>query len=101
MVNGASIKVSYRVRPLDIITVDIPPPTPIEIRPEAIPLDIVYEDEALVVLNKAAGISSIPHQEIGRGHWSTHCWATLEACHQSGGVNVPASSIGWIKERLA
>ncbi|HHZ84026.1 MAG TPA: RluA family pseudouridine synthase [Nitrospirales bacterium] len=66
MVNGAPIKSSYRVRPLDVITVDIPAPTPIEIRPEAIPLDIVYEDEVLVVLNKAAGIVVHP----APGNWT-------------------------------
>ncbi len=66
MVNGAPIKASYRIRPLDVITVDIPAPTPIEIRPEAIPLDIVYEDDALVVLNKAAGIVVHPAQ----GNWT-------------------------------
>ena len=66
MVNGAAIKVSYRIRPLDVITVDIPAPTPIEIRPEAIPLDIVYEDEVLVVLNKSAGIVVHP----APGNWT-------------------------------
>ena len=66
LVNGAPIKASYRVRPLDVITVDIPPPTPISVRPESIPLDIVFEDETVVVLNKAAGIVVHP----APGNWT-------------------------------
>ena len=66
MVNGAPIKVSYRVRPSDVITVDIPAPIPIEIAPEAIPLDILYEDDVLVVLNKAPGIVVHP----APGNWT-------------------------------
>ena len=66
MVNGVPAKVSYRIRPLDVIAVDIPAPTPIEIQPEAIPLDIVYEDEVVVVLNKAAGIVVHP----APGNWT-------------------------------
>ena len=66
IVNGASVKASYRIRPHDVITVEVPPPTPHEIRPEQIPLDIVYEDEMLMVLNKAPGIVVHP----APGHWT-------------------------------
>ena len=66
LVNGAPIKASYRIRPSDVITVDIPAPTPIEVQPESIPLDILYEDDVLVVLNKAAGIVVHP----APGNWT-------------------------------
>ncbi len=66
MVNGIPVKASYRIRPLDVITVNVPAPIPIEIRAEAIPLDILYEDEVVVVLNKAAGIVVHP----APGNWT-------------------------------
>jgi len=56
-VNGAIIKASYKVKPLDVITVSLPePPRDTEVIPENIPLNIVYEDEEVLVLNKVAGM---------------------------------------------
>ena len=52
-VNKKSVKSNYRVKPLDDIKVELPyPPTEIELIPEDIPLDIVYEDDDVIVLNK-------------------------------------------------
>jgi 23S rRNA pseudouridine1911/1915/1917 synthase len=56
LVNGAAVKSSYRVQPGDQIDVELPPPTPTSFTPENIPLQIVYEDDDLVVVNKAAGM---------------------------------------------
>ena len=56
LVNDAPRRVSHKVRPGDRITVQIPPPVPTELRPEAIPLDIIYEDRHLLVVNKPAGL---------------------------------------------
>ncbi len=55
-VNGSHLKASYKVEPEDHIVVNIPPPLPADIQPEPIPLDILYEDENLLVINKAAGM---------------------------------------------
>jgi len=55
-VNGGMAKPSYRVEIGDLVVVHIPPPEPVEVRPEAIPLDIVYEDEDIIVVNKPAGM---------------------------------------------
>ncbi len=56
-VNGKLIKSSYKVKPLDIITVSLPePPRDTEIIPENIPLNIVFEDEDVLVINKPAGM---------------------------------------------
>jgi 23S rRNA pseudouridine1911/1915/1917 synthase len=56
-VNGVPVKSSYRIKPLDVITVEMPYPVrEIELIPENIPLDILYEDEEVIVLNKAAGM---------------------------------------------
>ncbi len=56
MVNGGMAKSSYRVEVGDLVVVRIPPPEPIEVKPETIPLDIVYEDEDIIVVNKPAGM---------------------------------------------
>lgn len=56
-VNEKSIKPSYQVRPDDVITVAFPePPRDTEVYPENIPLNIVYEDKHLLVVNKPAGM---------------------------------------------
>jgi len=56
LVNGKPIKASYVVQPGDAIRCVLLRPPPMEAGPEDIPLDIVYEDDALIVVNKAAGM---------------------------------------------
>jgi len=55
-VGGAARKAAYRVREGDRIEVEIPPPEPQELAPEALPLEIVYEDDAVLVVDKPAGM---------------------------------------------
>lgn len=56
-VNDRDVKPNYKVHPLDIITVSLPePPRDTEVKAENIPLNIVFEDEHLLVVNKAAGM---------------------------------------------
>ena len=67
MANGKVIKSNYKVKPLDILTIAFPYRRhESEIKPENIPLDIVYEDDALLVVNKPAGLVVHP----GHGHFS-------------------------------
>ncbi|RFZ85616.1 RluA family pseudouridine synthase [Mucilaginibacter terrenus] len=57
LVNGKEIKASYRVKPQDVISVVLPhPPRDTEVYPEDIPLNIVYEDDDVLIVNKAAGM---------------------------------------------
>ncbi|SMG15036.1 RluA family pseudouridine synthase [Sphingobacterium psychroaquaticum] len=57
LVNGKIVKASYKVKPLDVITVVLPdPPRDTEVYPEDIPLDITYEDDDLLIVNKAPGM---------------------------------------------
>lgn len=51
-VNGKNINKNYKLREGDMIEVNIPEPEGINIEPENIPLDILYEDNDLIVLNK-------------------------------------------------
>jgi len=57
LVNGQSVKAAYKVKPADVISVVLPhPPRDTEIYPENIPLDIYYEDDDLLIVNKVAGM---------------------------------------------
>ncbi len=56
-VNGAAVKANYKIHPGDDISVLLPnPPRDTEVKPEDIPLDIIYEDNSLLVVNKSAGM---------------------------------------------
>ncbi len=61
IVNGTTKKPSYKVKSGDIITLDVPekPPIP-EVEPENIPLNIIYEDRDILVINKQAGLITHP-----------------------------------------
>ena len=66
-VNDVVVKANYKVKPLDIITIMMPyERRGFEVKPEPIPLDIVYEDDDLLVVNKPAGLVVHP----GHGHFS-------------------------------
>ena len=66
-VNDKTVKSNYKVKPYDIVTVMFKnPPREVELIPEDIPLDIVYEDNDIVVLNKEAGMVVHP----GFGNYS-------------------------------
>src|SRR5512137_2151069 len=56
MVNGKPGKAAYKIKPGDAIVVRIPSPPSAEAQAESIPLDIVYEDGDLIVVNKPAGM---------------------------------------------
>ena len=57
LVNEKAVKSSYKVKPLDVISIVLPhPPRDTEIYPENIPLNIVFEDEEIVIINKTAGM---------------------------------------------
>lgn len=57
LVNEKAVKANYNVRPNDVISVVMAyPPREVEILPEDIPLNIVYEDDDVIVINKQAGM---------------------------------------------
>ena len=57
IVNNNPVKPSYKIKPGDVVQIVLPnPPREIELIPENIPLNIVYEDDDVVVVNKAAGM---------------------------------------------
>ncbi|MBM6883102.1 RluA family pseudouridine synthase [Bacteroides caecigallinarum] len=67
MANGKPVKSSYKVKPMDVLTVMMDRPKyENDIIPEDIPLDIVYEDSELMVINKPAGL--VVHPGCGNYH---------------------------------
>ena len=79
--NGKAVKPNYKLREKDVIDVQIPDVVEPEILPENIPLDILYEDQDVIVLNKPQGMVVHP----APGHTSGtlvnalmyHCGAEL------------------------
>ena len=57
LVNGKAVKSNYRVKPGDVVTVVLPhPPREIELIPQNIPINVVYEDDDLIIVNKDPGM---------------------------------------------
>lgn len=57
LVDNKTVKSSYRVKPGDVISIVLPhPPRDTEVYPENIPLDIIYEDDDLLLVNKQPGM---------------------------------------------
>ena len=78
------IKANYKVRAGEMFVVDIPEPEPIEAVPENIPLDIIYGDDDVVVLNKARGM--VVHPAPGN-YTGTLVNALLYHCSNLSGIN--------------
>lgn len=66
-VDGRPAKASHKVRAGEEIDVELPPPADERFEPENIPLDIVYEDEFLAVINKPAGMVVHPGAGVSGG----------------------------------
>ena len=56
LVNGNSVNKNYKMKNGDTVTVDIPEPEELKAEPQDIPIDIVYEDDSLLVVNKPQGM---------------------------------------------
>ena len=76
--------VRYAVRDGDTVRVEVPEPEPLQIQPESIPLDILYEDRDLLVVDKPAGMAVHP----APGSWQgTLVNALLHHCSDLSGIN--------------
>lgn len=82
-VNDEVTKPSYLVREGDRIQVRVPAPVPLDIAPEAIPVEVLYEDQYLIVINKPAGLVVHP----APGHYTgTLVNALLHHCKDLSGI---------------
>lgn len=55
-VNRQAVKASHRLQAGDLVEVSIPPPAELEVRPQEIPLTVIYEDKDIIVIDKPAGL---------------------------------------------
>lgn len=85
LVNDAPVKANYKLRKNDMVTLIIPEAAPLEIVPQNIPLDILYEDNDVIVINKPQGMVVHP----APGHYTdTLVNALLYHCGDSlSGIN--------------
>ena len=89
-ITGGTAAKNYRLRGGECVTLTLPEPVPAEAQPEDIPLDIVYEDESIIVVNKPAGM--VVHPAAGNESGTLvnallyHCKGSLSGI---GGVERP------------
>ena len=83
-VNGAGMRSSYRVRTGDRIELRIPEPVKLGAEPQNLPLDIIFEDEALLVVDKPSGMAVHPAPGTPSG---TLVNALLYHCNDLSGIN--------------
>ena len=75
---GKPLWKNYRLQGGEVLTVSLPEPEPAEALPQDIPLDVVYEDADLIVINKPVGLvvhpapghpdGTLVNAQIGRAH---------------------------------
>jgi len=83
-VNGVPARPSYKVRTGDVVVLKVPPPVELVVEPEPIPLDILYQDVDLVVVNKPRGM--VVHPAEGN-YTGTLVNALLHHCRDLSGIN--------------
>lgn len=83
-VDGIFRKPNYKLRGEEQISFSLPEPEDIAMEPEQIPLDVIYEDEDIIVVNKARGM--VVHPAAGISH-GTLVNALLYHCRDLSGIN--------------
>ena len=69
LVNGKKVKTSYKVSANDAVTIEEEKPQEVDLLPEDIPLDIIYEDEDILIVNKPKGM--VVHPGNRKSKWNT------------------------------
>ena len=82
-VNGAACKASHALRTGDVIGFEIPPPEPVGLVPQALPLNILFEDADIIVINKQANL--VVHPAAGHAD-GTLVNALLHHCADLAGI---------------
>ncbi|MBZ0242309.1 MAG: RluA family pseudouridine synthase, partial [Bacteroidales bacterium] len=96
LVNGAEVKQNYKIKPNDVVTVVFSyPPRIVEITPEDIPLDIVYEDKYITIVNKQANLVVHP----GHGNFDGTLLNALAFHFEKTGQKIE-NSYGYLAHRI-
>ena len=89
-VNGKPSKPGYKLRTGDRISLTLPAPRPLQtVEPEPIPLDILHEDSALIVVNKPSGMTVHPAGDVQSGTFVNALLYHCETLPGIGGVQRP------------
>jgi len=88
-IDGSPARAAHKLRAGELISYSIPPPRPTEILPEELPLDIVYEDDDLIVLNKPKGVVVHPAPGAEAGTLVNALLAHCKGLSAVGGVERP------------
>jgi 23S rRNA pseudouridine1911/1915/1917 synthase len=83
-VNGTLKKSNYKLRINDKVQVEVPDPVALDVKPQEIPLDILYEDKDVIVVNKPQGMVVHPAAGVYEG---TLVNALLNHCKDLSGIN--------------
>ena len=83
-INGKVAKASQKVNVNDEISIEIPEVKPLEVKAEPIPLDIIYEDDDILIINKPQGL--VVHPSLGH-YEGTLVNAIMYHCHSLSGIN--------------
>ena len=84
LVDGQVRKANYKLRGGETVSLVIPEAEPVSVEPENIPLDVLYEDKDIIVINKPRGM--VVHPAAGV-HTGTLVNALLYHCHDLSGIN--------------
>jgi 23S rRNA pseudouridine1911/1915/1917 synthase len=84
LVNGKKVKASHAIAPGEVIEITLPHPPRPQAKAEDIPLDIVFEDDQLLIVNKAAGM--VTHPAYGN-YTGTLVNALLHHCNSLSTIN--------------
>lgn len=86
-VNARIAKPSQKIKPGDLIAMDRPEPGPMIVNDEIVPLEILYEDEALLVVNKPAGVVVHPTSGNWKGTLLNGLLEHLQSCGKINDLN--------------
>ena len=105
--DGAPVHTNARVKPGQEITVRIEE-APEGFLPQALPIDILYEDAYMIALDNSPGSLSIRHRAKTRGRWQTRCWAIMSeqtspaaSTPSQGSTATPSAWSFWQKTRTS
>ena len=73
-------KANLRLTPNAVVRVEVPEPESVEVKPEDIPLDVLYEDHDIIIVNKQRGMVVHPAVAIIRVHLLMHCYIIVRIC---------------------
>ncbi len=88
-------KTGFKLEGGERLVFTIPDTAPVDLIPESIPLDILYEDGNILVINKQAGWSSIPLLAMNPAHWFTQCCTTHQTWKAWEAKSAPGLYTGW------